>query len=65
LIGAGDCFNAAFIYGTLRGLSAVDAATLANAMGAAMVQKLGTGRSAPMRDEVLAILHAGGKSLAI
>ena len=65
LIGAGDCFNAAFIYGTLRGLSAVDAATLANAMGAAMVQKLGTGRSAPTRDEVLAVLSAGGKSLSI
>ncbi|MCC7446617.1 MAG: carbohydrate kinase family protein [Anaerolineae bacterium] len=65
LIGAGDCFNAAFIYGTLRRLSAIDAATLANAMGAAMVQKLGTGRSAPTRDEVLAVLHAGGKSLAI
>jgi len=65
LVGAGDCFNAAYIYGTLLGLSPTDAATLANATGAAKVMKLGTGRAVPTRAEVLAVLEAGGKALAI
>jgi sugar/nucleoside kinase (ribokinase family) len=65
LVGAGDCFNAAFIYGTLRGLSLVEAATLANAAGGAKVQNLGTGRAMPTRDEVMAVLSANGISLKI
>ncbi len=64
LVGAGDCFNAAFIYGTLHGLSLVEAATLANAAGGAKVQKLGTGRAMPSRSEVAAVLEAGGTRLA-
>ncbi len=64
VVGAGDCFNAAFIYGTLRGLSLVEAATLANAAGGAKVQKVGTGRSMPTRTEVAAVLEANGQRLS-
>jgi ribokinase len=63
LIGAGDCFNATFIYGSVRGLSPRDAARLANAAGAAKVQKLGTGRFVPTRAEVQAVLEANGIAL--
>ncbi len=63
LIGAGDCFNAAFIYGILRGLPPSEAALLANAAGGAKTQKLGTGRSMPSRAEVNAVLKAGGCTL--
>jgi len=41
--GAGDCFDAGFISGYLDGMSLVDAAKLANAMGA-----LGVSRKGPM-----------------
>jgi sugar/nucleoside kinase (ribokinase family) len=63
VIGAGDCFNAAFMYGILKGLSPSDAALLANAAGAAKIQKLGTGRSMPTRAEITAVLRAGGYTL--
>lgn len=65
LVGAGDCFNAAFIYGCLRGLSPQQAALLANAAGAAKVQKLGTGRAVPTRAEVEAILQANGQPILL
>jgi sugar/nucleoside kinase (ribokinase family) len=54
--GAGDCFAAAFVYGTLSGWGLERAATLANATGAAKVQKRGTGRQGPTADEVRAVL---------
>jgi sugar/nucleoside kinase (ribokinase family) len=54
---AGDSFAAAFLVGRLRGLPLTDAARLANAMGAAKVQKMGSGRSVPTLEEVRAILH--------
>lgn len=57
-VGAGDCFDAAFIYGMVHRLGLRDCALLANAAGAAMVQKLGGGRSAPTRTEVEALLRA-------
>jgi sugar/nucleoside kinase (ribokinase family) len=63
LIGAGDCFNATLIYGSVRGLSPHDAAQLANAAGAAKVQKLGTGRFVPTRHEVQAVLDTNGITL--
>ncbi|MCU0513554.1 MAG: carbohydrate kinase family protein [Anaerolineae bacterium] len=56
-IGAGDCFDAAFIYGQQRGFSLRDSARLANAMGAASVQKSGSGRNAPTCAELLAVLR--------
>jgi sugar/nucleoside kinase (ribokinase family) len=56
--GAGDCFAAAFVYSYLSGWGLERAATVANAMGAAMVQKRGTGRQAPTLDELRAVLAA-------
>ncbi|MEP7288032.1 MAG: carbohydrate kinase family protein [Chloroflexota bacterium] len=65
LVGAGDSFNAAFIYGTLCGLTLQEAAILANAAGGAKVQKLGTGRAMPTRAEIAAVLAAAGVSVGI
>ena len=62
-IGAGDCFAAAFVAGRLRGLTLVDAARLANAMGAATVQKAGAGRNAPTCAEVMDVLARAGERL--
>lgn len=56
-VGAGDCFAAAFIAGQLASLSLRDSAVLANAMGAATVQKVGAGRNAPTCAEVAAVLR--------
>ncbi len=55
--GAGDCFAAAFVYGYLSGWGLERTATVANAMGAAKVQKRGTGRQAPTLDELRAVLE--------
>lgn len=65
-VGAGDCFDAAFIYGRLRGLELRQCAILANAAGAACVQKVGAGRNAPSRGEIERILgyHLGEDNLA-
>lgn len=57
-IGAGDAFDAAFIWAQLHGYSAADCGTIANAMGAAQVSRAGAGRNAPTRDEVQFILDA-------
>jgi sugar/nucleoside kinase (ribokinase family) len=54
-VGAGDCFNAALIYGRLHGFDWRAAAELANAAGAASVQKRGSGRNVPTRAEVEAV----------
>jgi ribokinase len=59
-VGAGDCFNAAFMAGYLNGLSLWECGRLANAMGAAAVGKVGAGRNAPTCDEVLALLRQAG-----
>ncbi len=64
-VGAGDCFNAAFIYGRLRGLSWHDSAVLGNAAGAASVQKIGAGRNVPTCAEVQAVLRLGGSDLTL
>ncbi len=56
--GAGDSLDAAVIDGFLRRLPLAALGTLANAVGAAKVQKLGTGRNMPTRDEVRAVLQA-------
>jgi sugar/nucleoside kinase (ribokinase family) len=55
--GAGDSLDAAVIYGYLRALPLADLGTLANATGAAKVQKLGTGHNLPTLDEVRAMLE--------
>lgn len=51
-VGAGDCFDAAFIASRLQGRTLEDSAVIANAMGAAAVQKIIAGRQAPTCKEV-------------
>jgi sugar/nucleoside kinase (ribokinase family) len=58
--GAGDSLAGAVIYGYLKGLPLVALGTLANATGAAKVQKLGTGHNMPTRAEVRAVLERFG-----
>ncbi len=53
---AGDSFNAAFMIARLWGWSLENCAKLANAVGAAKVQKLGGGRNVPTLSEVRAII---------
>ena len=57
-IGAGDAFDAAFIWAQLHGYSPADCGTIANAMGAAQVSRAGAGRKAPTRGDVELILDA-------
>jgi sugar/nucleoside kinase (ribokinase family) len=61
--GAGDSFAAAFMYGMLHGYSLEETGRLANAMGAAMVAKFGTGLNVPGRIEVLDILRKNNESI--
>lgn len=55
--GAGDSFLAAFMLGVLSDLPLAATAALANGAGAAMVQKLGSGRMVPTVDEIAAVLE--------
>jgi sugar/nucleoside kinase (ribokinase family) len=57
--GAGDSFAAGFIVDWLDHGDTVRAARFANAVGAAKVQKLGTGRQVPTREEIERMLKAG------
>ncbi len=50
---AGDCFDAGFIVGLIKGLPLMLCATLANCVGAATVKKLGGGVNVPTLEEVL------------
>lgn len=54
--GAGDSLAGAVIYSYLAGLPLPVLGKLANATGAAKVQKRGTGQHVPTRDEVAAVL---------
>ncbi|MGH2619258.1 MAG: carbohydrate kinase family protein, partial [Anaerolineales bacterium] len=58
--GAGDSLDAAVVYGYLAGLEVRSLAVLANAAGAAKVQKRGTGRSVPTLSEIRAELKRAG-----
>lgn len=58
--GAGDSFLAAFLYGVLKGMSLERTALLSNATGAAMVEKVGSGRCVPTREEITSILTRNG-----
>jgi sugar/nucleoside kinase (ribokinase family) len=62
-VGAGDCFDAAFVAGRLAGLDLRECGLLANAMGAASVQKMGAGTNAPTCEEVLTLLNQSGVEL--
>ena len=54
---AGDSFMAAFVYGYLSGWPLKNVADFANAMGAAKVQKFGSGRQVPTVDELRKVLR--------
>jgi len=54
---AGDSFMAAFVYGYLSGWPLQAVAVFANAMGAAKVQKFGSGRQVPTADELRKVLR--------
>lgn len=58
--GAGDSFDAAIVYGTVKGWPRADVATLANAVGAVKVGKLGAGRNVPTLAEVREFLRERG-----
>lgn len=60
---AGDAFNAAFLYAFLNHWTLNQIAIFANAMGAAKVQKHGSGRQVPYLNEVLQILSRFGASI--
>jgi sugar/nucleoside kinase (ribokinase family) len=64
-VGAGDCFNAGFLYGRMRGWSLTDCARLANASGGATASKMGAGRNVATLDEVRALLAANGVALEV
>jgi sugar/nucleoside kinase (ribokinase family) len=55
--GAGDSVAGAVIYAWLRALDLTSLVRLANAAGAAKVQKRGTGRNVPTLDEIRAVLQ--------
>jgi sugar/nucleoside kinase (ribokinase family) len=57
-VGAGDSFAGAFMWAQLNGLPLSDCGKIANAMGAASVQKAGGGRNTPTCREVQNILNA-------
>ena len=62
---AGDSFMAAFEYGLLSGWSMDAVAAFANAMGAAKVQKFGSGRQVPNLNEVRKVLREFDVDIAI
>jgi sugar/nucleoside kinase (ribokinase family) len=59
--GAGDSLAAGIIFGRLNGLSLPHLGVIANAIGAAKVQKRGTGLNVPTRAEVQAVLVRFGE----
>jgi sugar/nucleoside kinase (ribokinase family) len=63
-VGAGDCFDAAFLAGYLNGLSLWECGRLANAMGAA-VGKVDAGRNTPTCDEVVVLLRQAGDRIEL
>lgn len=63
--GAGDSLAAGVIYGYLKGLELSALGVLANAIGAAKVQKRGTGLNVPTRAEVAAVLARFGEDAGV
>jgi sugar/nucleoside kinase (ribokinase family) len=58
--GAGDSLAGAMIYGMTAGMDLERLSVLANATGAAKVQKHGTGHNMPTLKEIAAVLEANG-----
>lgn len=50
--GAGDAFDAAFVYGIIRGMPLDQIGRLANAAGSLTVSKVGAGTRLPLRSEI-------------
>lgn len=63
--GAGDSVAGAVLYGMQRGLALRDLGALANATGAAKVQKLGTGHNMPSLEEIALVLENNGLDPAV
>lgn len=61
--GAGDCFNAAFLCGVLRGRSVEEAARYAAAAAALSIRTVGARAGSPTREEVLAFLAGGPEEI--
>jgi sugar/nucleoside kinase (ribokinase family) len=61
--GAGDCFNAGFLFGWLAGLPVADSLTLANICGARAVEAFGGYRGCPRGDELRRLASARGIAL--
>ncbi|MBQ8506780.1 MAG: carbohydrate kinase family protein [Clostridia bacterium] len=57
--GAGDSFNAGFLYGALRGWEIGKAMQLGNAVGALSVQRNGGSENCPTLEEALAVMEKG------
>lgn len=57
--GAGDSFNAGFIYGFIKGLDIKDCMTYGNACGSISVTRLGGASSCPTIDEVEQLIKTG------
>ena len=61
--GAGDSFDAAFVYGTMQGWPLRETAIMANAVGAVKVTKLAAGKNVPTIDEIKRFLNKRGIDL--
>lgn len=59
-VGAGDAFAAGFMAAEAAGCSLYEAGMIANAVGAAAVTEVGTGRLLPQRDQVAELLGTQG-----
>jgi len=59
--GAGDAFNAGLLFGLLKDLSLEQIATLANAIGALSVTKIGAGQNLPTKIELSSFLEKVGE----
>lgn len=57
--GAGDSFNAGFLYGFLRNWKIDDCMKLGNAVGALSVQRSGGSESCPTLEEALSVIQRG------
>jgi len=57
---AGDAFWAAFMHGYISGWDLETVARFSNAVGAAKVQKFGSGTKVPTFDEIVCVLEEGG-----
>lgn len=60
-VGAGDAFNAGFIYAYMKGKPLEDALLLGNVLGGIKVTKKGTGENMPTKEEVKRVLMNIGR----